>query len=181
MVAVPTAPAPSAMPIAAAMASPPAASATPTPPDSAEPNLAAIVARWGELPGQALRAGMPLVAAALADSRPLELTANGLVLDVAAEHVRRGTLGERGEFAAPLAKLIASLAGRPLRLLLRERAGGPTVAARLGETPADAEERALRYRAAQDDPVVKELLKRFDADIVAREPGDRQAWEDRLG
>jgi len=53
-------------------------------------------------------------------------------------------------------------------------------AARLGETPADAEDRARRYREAQDDPIVKDLLKRFEADIVAREPGDRQAWQDRL-
>jgi len=145
-----------------------------------ELGLSSILARWSDLPSQALRAGMPLVAAALTDSRPLELTANGLVVEVGIEHVRRGSLGERGEFAAPLAKLITALAGRPLRLLVRERAGGATVAARLGETPADAEDRARRYREAQDDPIVKDLLKRFEADIVAREPGDRQAWQDRL-
>jgi len=69
---------------------------------------------------------------------------------VGVEHVRRGSLGERGEFAAPLAKLITALAG------------------------------ALAHKQAQDDPIVKDLLKRFEADIVAREPGDRQAWQDRL-
>lgn len=149
-------------------------------PAAAPEGLHALAARWSELAVQAQRAGMPLVAAALADARPMELTADGLLIEVAAEHVRRGTFAERGEFAAPLAKLVAAFAGRPLRLVPRERAGGPATAARLGETPADAEERARRYRAAQEDPVVKELLRRFEADIVAREPGDRGVWEDRL-
>ncbi len=56
-------------------------------------------------------------------------------------------------------------------------------AAELHAAPADpenAEERARRYAEAQKHPVVMELLKRFEADIVAREPGDTKAWEERM-
>jgi len=47
-------------------------------------------------------------------------------------------------------------------------------------SPPDADERAKRYVDAQKHPVVQDLLKRFEADIVAREPGNRQAWEERM-
>lgn len=40
-------------------------------------------------------------------------------------------------------------------------------------------ERANRqdaYRAAQTDPVIQDLLKRFDAEVIAREPSLRERW-----
>jgi len=46
--------------------------------------------------------------------------------------------------------------------------------------PPDADERAKRYTEAQKHPVVQDLIKRFEADIVAREPGNQQAWEERM-
>ena len=51
---------------------------------------------------------------------------------------------------------------------------GPTV------NECDAEERTKRYAEAQQHLLVQELLKRFEADIVAREPGDKRAWEERM-
>nr|MBA3685864.1 hypothetical protein [Planctomycetota bacterium] len=77
-------------------------------------------------------------------------------------------------------RLLAAIAGHPVRWRARARTGGPTAAARLGEDEAAAQDRARRYKEAQNDPVIKELLARFEADIVAREPATRQEWEERL-
>lgn len=137
-----------------------------------------LVQRWEQLADRARKGGLLLVAQAFAGAKPLELTAGALTIEAAAEHVRGNVFG--GEFAEPVSRLLTEVAGRPLRLVVKERAGGPSVAARAGETPADAEARARRYQEAQQHPLVKELLRRFEADIVAREPGDEKAWRERL-
>ncbi len=45
---------------------------------------------------------------------------------------------------------------------------------------AAADDRIKRYEQALTDPTVREWIKRFEADILAREPGDRTAWLERL-
>jgi len=47
-------------------------------------------------------------------------------------------------------------------------------------TSPSADERIRRYEQALTDPTVRDLIKRFEADILAREPGDKTAWMERL-
>lgn len=44
----------------------------------------------------------------------------------------------------------------------------------------DQDDRIQRYEKALTDPTIRDLIKRFEADIIARELGDAQAWLDRL-
>jgi|GEM_PF-3619131 len=45
---------------------------------------------------------------------------------------------------------------------------------------AAADDRIRRYEQALTDPTVRDWIKRFEADILSREPGDRSAWLERL-
>jgi len=45
---------------------------------------------------------------------------------------------------------------------------------------AAADDRIRRYEQALTDPTVRDWIKRFEADILSREPGDRTAWLERL-
>jgi hypothetical protein len=38
-----------------------------------------------------------------------------------------------------------------------------------------------RYRTAESDPLVQDILKRFQAEVVAREPVTRAEWLARFG
>ena len=67
-----------------------------------------------------------------------------------------------------------ALFGARLRLVVRPRAG------KLGPQPAVTDERQRRYQAAQEHPVVRELMQRFEADLVGRELVDLQTWLGRL-
>lgn len=42
------------------------------------------------------------------------------------------------------------------------------------------DDRIQRYEKALTDPTIRDLIKRFEADIIARELGDAQAWLDRI-
>ncbi len=46
--------------------------------------------------------------------------------------------------------------------------------------PPSPDERVRRYEQALTDPIVRDLIKRFEADIIAREPGDKTTWLERL-
>ena len=64
---------------------------------------------------------------------------------------------------------LQAVAGRRLRVCGRPRRAQAV------------DERSDRYRTAQDHPLVQQLLKRFEADIVAREIIDREDWLRRQG
>ena len=71
------------------------------------------------------------------------------------------------ELAKRLDELVSRIAGCPLHIAPR---------ARSGQGPGIADDRARRYRAAQDHPLMKALLQQFEADIVARELIEHDAW-----
>lgn len=75
-------------------------------------------------------------------------------------------------------RLIASaclvLFGARLRLVVRAKAGKD------GGQSAVTDERQRRYQAAQEHPAVRELMQRFEADLVGRELIDAQTWLARV-
>ena len=128
--------------------------------------LPALQARWGDLPRIAMRDQQVELATALATSSPVALAVDLLTVEFA------GTFSERYSTAPELQRtlegLVELLAGRRLRVAAR-RPGG-----------SGADERGRRYQAAQGNPLVKALLSRFGADIVAREMIARDDWLQRL-
>jgi hypothetical protein len=50
----------------------------------------------------------------------------------------------------------------------------------VGDQPAITDERQRRYHAAQEHPLVKEIVQRFGADLVGRELVDVETWLARL-
>jgi hypothetical protein len=47
-------------------------------------------------------------------------------------------------------------------------------------TASGGDERAKRWQAAQAHPFVRELIKRFEGDIISREAATREEWVRRL-
>ena len=133
--------------------------------------LAALQPRWSELVRQLLQGGLPLVSAALGDSTPVTLSAD--VLTITTPAARLAILSDP-EQQRLVANACLAVFGRRLRLVVR--AGGANV----GGQPAVTDERQRRYQAAQEHPVVKEILQRFGADLVGRELVDVQTWLARL-
>lgn len=60
--------------------------------------------------------------------------------------------------------------GQPLGPLIRTQTLDPAAAAARD-----------RYRAAEATPLVQDLLRRFNAEIVTREPVAKAEWERRFG
>ena len=136
-----------------------------------ELSLATLQSRWGELVRQLLQGGLPLVAAAIGDSTPVTLSTDSLT--ITAPPARLSVLTDP-EQQRMVANACLAVFGRRLRLVVR--AGGATV----GGQPAVTDERQRRYQAAQEHPVVKEILQRFGADLIGRELVDVQTWLARL-
>lgn len=120
---------------------------------------------------QLLQGGLPLVAAAIADSTPVTLIADALT--ITAPVTRQGVLTDP-EQQRMVGNACLAVFGRRLRLVVRADA------ATVGGQPAVTDERQRRYQAAQEHPVVKEILQRFGADLVGRELVDVQTWLARL-
>jgi hypothetical protein len=122
---------------------------------------------WDQLIGRALDEGNPELGAALAAAEVLEADARHLTLAIPIEH--RAWLAEGHPHRQRLEMMIAGLCGScpPIQLqtLYREGQGG-----------SQTDARNQRYREAQALPLVKDLLKRFAGDIVAREPSARDAF-----
>ena len=137
-------------------------------------SLATLQPRWGELVRQLLQGGLPLVAAAIGDSTPVALSGDALTITSPA--ARLGILTEP-EQQRMVANACLAVFGRRLRLVVR--AGGPA-SGKLAGQPAVTDERQRRYQAAQEHPVVKEILQRFGADLIGRELVDVQTWLARL-
>ena len=70
--------------------------------------------------------------------------------------------------ATDLEHHLTALFGRPLRARV-------TVA-----RPALGDDRTSRYQAAQAHPLVKDLIRRFEADVVSREVIGRTEWLERF-
>ena len=154
---------------------PPIVPATPASasPGAAAPagTLADIAGRWGELGQHLLRAGAPLLAAALGEATPVAATSEQLTVEAPAGRMAVLTDPEQQRVVG---NACLALFGARLRLVVRPRAG------KLGAQPAVTDERQRRYQAAQEHPVVRELMQRFEADLVGRELVDLQTWLGRL-
>ncbi len=138
---------------------------------AAELSLATLQPRWSELVRQLLQGGLPLVAAAIGDSTPVAVQAEALT--ISAPLTRHGVLTDP-EQQRMVANACLAVFGRRLRLVVR--AGGAMV----GDQPAITDERQRRYHAAQEHPLVKEIVQRFGADLVGRELVDVETWLARL-
>lgn len=144
----------------------PAQTETTRPSDHAPQTLLPMLqTRWTELARHAIRDGQVSLAAALTDSAPVSLAGDLLTIELPATFCAQLTI--RPELTQQLENLLQVLAGRRLRVLGRPRRGQA------------GDERTDRYRNAQDHPLVQMLLKRFEADIVAREIIPPDEWQRR--
>lgn len=155
------------------LAKPPPSAVIPAASAPAAPagTLSDITGRWGELGQHLLRAGAPLLAAALGEATPVAATSDQLTVEAPAA---RMTVLTDPEQQRVVGNACLALFGARLRLVVRPRAG------KLGAQPAVTDERQRRYQAAQEHPVVRELMQRFEADLVGRELIDLQTWLGRL-
>ena len=133
--------------------------------------LADLHARWGELGRSLLHAGAPLVAAALGDGKATALVADVLTIECPA--ARLDILIDPAQQRL-ISSTCLALFGSRLRLVVRTRTGKD------GMQPAVTDERQRRYQAAQEHPAVRELMQRFEADLVGRELIDVQTWLARI-
>jgi hypothetical protein len=129
--------------------------------------LPVLQARWAEIARAALREGQVGLAAALTDSAPVALAGDLLTIELPASFCAQLTI--RPDLIQQLEGLLQAVAGRRLRV-----AGRP-------QRSQAVDERGDRYRTAQEHPLVQLLLKRFEADIVAREIIDHDDWLRRQG
>lgn len=144
-----------------------------------ELTLATLQPRWGELVRQLLQGGLPLVSAAIGDSTPVGLSADALTITAPA--ARQGVLTDP-EQQRMVTNACSAVFGRRLRLVVRTSGAtlGGGAGGGVGGQPAVTDERQRRYQAAQEHPVVKEILQRFGADLVGRELVDVETWLARL-
>ncbi len=131
-----------------------------------------IVADWASLGQQLLKAGAPLLAAAIGDATPTALSGDQLTL--AAPPARIALLSDP-EQQRVIAAAGTAVFGLRFRLVVKLKAGAGG-SSDTGVTDA----RQRRYLAAQEHPVVKELMQRFEADLVGRELVDFATWIQRL-
>ncbi len=120
-----------------------------------------------------LQSGLPLVAAALSDSTPTALVADALTLLTPPGRVAVLTDPEQQRL---IVSGCIAVFGQRLRLVIR---AGASSAGNNGQ-PAVTDERQRRYQAAQEHPVVKELMQRFSAELVERELVDLETWLARV-
>jgi hypothetical protein len=125
--------------------------------------LSEAQARWGEGARAALGGGKPALAAAVTGTRLVALEGDLLTIE---EPVGRSP--GLADMATDLEHHLSALFGRPLR-------GRVTVA-----RPALGDDRASRYQAAQAHPLVKDLVRRFEADVISREVVGRAEWLERF-
>lgn len=133
--------------------------------------VAAIAARWGELGQHLLRAGAPLLAAAIAESTAAALAGDQLTIDTPPHRV--AVLSD-AEQVRVVGNGCLAVFGTRLRVVVRNRGGkGP-------DSTGVTDERQKRYLAAQQHPAVRELMQRFEADLVGRELVDLETWLARI-
>lgn len=118
-----------------------------------------------------MQAGAPLVAASLGDGHATALVADLLTvecpparLDVLTDPAQQRLIGNT----------CLAVFGTRLRLVVRAKADKD------GGVLAVTDERQRRYQAAQEHPAVRELMQRFEAELVGRELIDVQTWLARV-
>ena len=113
-----------------------------------------------------MRDGQVSLAAALTDSAPVALSGDLLTVELPASFCAQLTI--RPDMTQQFEAVLQAVAGRRLRVVGRPRKGQA------------GDERTDRYRQAQDHPLVQLLMKRFEADIVAREIIPTEEWLRRM-
>lgn len=147
---------------------PPAAS-TPTPhaPETPQALLARLQSRWGELPRIALRDFQVALGTALTASSPVSVANGTLTIEMPQEF--NALHGSDPIIIEQLHLLIERLIGTRLNIVIRNDQ----------HTSGESDDRARRYRTSTEHPLVKDLLKRFEADIMAREVMSAEEWRMR--
>ncbi len=132
--------------------------------------MADLQSRWGEVQRKLLTGGLPLLAAALAESSAVAWTGDLLTL---AAPARRQALLLDPEQQRLLAGAVASVVGARPKIVLRT-AGG------VAQADPVADERKRRYTTAASHPLVQDIVKRFQAELVGQEIIDLETWLARL-
>jgi hypothetical protein len=112
---------------------------------------------------QLLGGGLPLLAATWGEARVLSVRDDLVSIQVPQ---RRLALLADEEQATLLGTAVGSVLGRRVRI--RATAGS--------ETGTTGDERTRRYQAAERHPLVQDLMKRFQAELVGRELVDFETW-----
>ena len=134
--------------------------------------FAIVNARWGELGQHLLRLGAPLLAAAITEAKPVGVSGDQLTITAPANRVALLLDPEQGRV---IAGACMALFSQRLRLVVTGTAQHAN-SLQTGVT----DERSRRYQAAQEHPVVRDLMQRFEADLVGRELIDLKTWLARL-
>lgn len=112
-----------------------------------------------------LRDGHPALAAALGEARPVGIA--GAVVDALAPPARLPAIEAAAAQHAIMAACLA-VYGAPLQLAVRP-----------GEVAASGDDRSRRWRGALDHPLVKDILRRFEAEPLSRELIGADDWRAR--
>jgi hypothetical protein len=123
--------------------------------------LPELQSRWSEVAQAALRDDQPLIASALAGSRPVSFANGNLTVECPADFCDRCDADPL--YLQGVAAAVANVCGHRLAIRVRPPAG------------LDGG-RSARYAAAEAHPLVQALRKRFAADIITREPITREEW-----
>ncbi len=129
---------------------------------------------------QLLRAGAPLLAAALSEGTAVALVGEALTVEVPPARI---ALLADPEQQRVLGSALLAVLGIRLRLVPRVRSvrGGGGGGGGGGDSDEPVtDERQRRYKAAQEHPLVRDLMQRFEADLVGRELIDLETWLTRL-
>ena len=121
--------------------------------------------RWSEVAQTAMRDGQPTIATALTSCTPVLFAAGILTLEAPDHLCQRAT--DDALFLTSLARVIGHISGFVIPVRLRSVAG-------------ENRTRGQRYQAAEANPLVQAIRKRFAADIIAREPITQAEWLQRL-
>jgi len=141
-----------------------------TPPPALSP-LATLQADWDRICRQALN-DQPQHAPALTAVRPMRLDGERLILAAVDHNLDPRAFAPDAPALRLLERLIAGVCGRQLQVEpLASATGGSGASAGASRNPA--------YLQAQGHPLVQDLLERFEAEVVAREPSPRDRFLER--
>ncbi|MDA3962843.1 MAG: hypothetical protein PF961_18820 [Planctomycetota bacterium] len=129
-----------------------------------ESGLAELQSDWDRICQHALDSG-PQWAGAITGVRPAALSGDKLRLLVIDDAMDPSQLGPDTPGLALLQRLVSNRIGRPLQV---EALHGRGSAA-----SGNADTRNRAYTEAQNHPLVQDILKRFEGEVVAREPRPR--------
>ncbi len=148
-------------------AKPIAVTPTPIAPAAAVPQtlLFDLQQRWSEVAQAAMRDGQSALATALTNCTPVLLAGGTLTLEAPDDLCQRSV--DDAFLLTSLARVVGQISGFLIPIRLRSVAG-------------ENRTRSERYQAAESNPLVQAIRKRFAADIISREPITRAEWLQRL-